>query len=107
MIAAGAQSKGLARQLRVPLHLEGVIGYSTALQDPGVDLKHTVFYQAGGFGITSYDGALAVAGTVEFASLRAAPNWRRADVLVNRAPGAAGAAGGQARAVHGPPPVHP
>ncbi|KIC11990.1 amino acid dehydrogenase [Leisingera sp. ANG-M1] len=85
VIAAGTASKGLARQLGVRLQLEGVIGYSTALLDPGVDLKHTVFYPSGGFGITPYDDALAVAGTVEFAGLDAAPKWRRADVLVSRA----------------------
>ncbi|MFY0311844.1 NAD(P)/FAD-dependent oxidoreductase [Leisingera sp. D0M16] len=85
VIAAGTRSRGLARQLGIPLHLEGLIGYSTGLQDAGVDLKHTVFYPAGGFGITPYENELAVAGTVEFASSSAAPNWRRADVLVNRA----------------------
>ncbi|MEW2915126.1 FAD-binding oxidoreductase [Leisingera sp. JC11] len=85
VIAAGAHSKGLARQLGIPLQLEGVMGYSTGLQDAGVDLKHTVFYPAGGFGITPYENELAVAGTLEFASLSAAPKWRRADVLVKRA----------------------
>ncbi|KIC28085.1 amino acid dehydrogenase [Leisingera sp. ANG-M6] len=85
VIAAGTQSKGLSRQLGIPLRLEGVMGYSTGLQDPGVNLKHTVFYPAGGFGITPYESELAVAGTVEFASLSAAPKWRRADVLVKRA----------------------
>lgn len=85
VIAAGTQSKGLAQKLGISLHLEGVMGYSTGLQDPGVDLKHTVFYPAGGFGITPYEGELAVAGTVEFTSLTAAPKWQRADVLVNRA----------------------
>jgi D-amino-acid dehydrogenase len=85
ILAAGTQSKPLARKLGVTLHLEGVMGYSTALPDPGVELKHTVFYPKGGFGITPYEDALAVAGTVEFASLNAAPKWRRADVLVKRA----------------------
>ncbi|WP_264210378.1 NAD(P)/FAD-dependent oxidoreductase [Leisingera thetidis] len=85
VIAAGSQSRGLARQLGIRLQLEGLMGYSTGLQDAGVELKHTVFYPAGGFGITPYERELAVAGTVEFAGLAAAPDWRRADVLVNRA----------------------
>ncbi len=85
VIAAGYYSRMLGSKLDIPLHMEGVIGYSTALQDSGVDLRHTVFYAKGGFGITPYQDALAVAGTAEFADLNSKPNWNRADVLVKRA----------------------
>ncbi len=85
VIAAGTRSRVLAKMLGIPLRMEGVIGYSTALIDSGVDLRHTVFYAKGGFGITPYQDALAVAGTAEFADLNAQPNWNRADVLVKRA----------------------
>ncbi|MEQ9695582.1 FAD-dependent oxidoreductase [Shimia sp. SDUM112013] len=85
VLSAGTQSKTLARHLGIKLQLEGVIGYSTGLSDPGVDLKHTVFYAKGGFGITPYESELAIAGTIEFAGENAAPRWRRADVLVKRA----------------------
>lgn len=85
VLAAGTHSRGLAQRLGVPLQLEGVIGYSTALHDSGCDLKHTVFYAKGGFGITPYEDALAVAGTIEFADLSAKPNWNRAGILVKRA----------------------
>lgn len=85
ILAAGTASKNLARQLGIRLHLEGLAGYSTLLPDSGVDLKHTVFYAKGGFGMTPYKNALAVAGTIEFAGLKAEPNWRRADVLVKQA----------------------
>lgn len=85
VIAAGIASKQLARDLGVRLHMEGLVGYSTLLRDSGSGLKHTVFYPNGGFGLTPYDGALAVAGTIEFARQNAAPNWKRADILVERA----------------------
>ncbi len=85
VLAAGTRSRDLAAELGVPLRIEGVIGYSTALKNSGVDLSHTVFYAKGGFGITPYDGALAVAGTIEFAGADARPNWDRADILVERA----------------------
>ena len=85
ILAAGTASKALSKSLGVPLPVEGLAGYWTGLGDPGVDLKHTVFYPAGGFGITPHENTLAVAGTIEFAGLNAAPNWRRADVLVERA----------------------
>jgi D-amino-acid dehydrogenase len=85
VIAAGTASKALAKELGIALPIAGLAGYSTALSDSGTDLKHTVFYPKGGFGLTPYRDALAVAGTVEFAGLNAAPDWRRAEVLVKRA----------------------
>ena len=85
VIAAGMQSRDLAARLGVSIQMEGVIGYSTALRDSGVDLAHTVFYAKGGFGMTPYADALAVAGTIEFASQTAGPNWNRADILVRHA----------------------
>lgn len=85
VIAAGTGSKMLARKLGIRLPVEGLAGYSTLLPESGVDLKHTVFYPKGGFGITPYQDALAVAGTAEFMNLDAKPNWRRAEVLVNHA----------------------
>ncbi len=85
IIASGTASKWLAKELSVALPVEGLMGYWTGLPDPGVDLKHTVFYPAGGFGITPHENTLAIAGTVEIAGPRAGPKWRRADVLVKRA----------------------
>ncbi|WP_421702961.1 NAD(P)/FAD-dependent oxidoreductase [Aliiroseovarius sp.] len=85
ILAAGTHSRALAKALDVPIQLEGVAGYSTALSDPGVDLTHTVFYPKGGFGMTPYEDSLAVAGTIEFAGLNAPPNWNRADILVKKA----------------------
>ncbi|MEX0277054.1 MAG: NAD(P)/FAD-dependent oxidoreductase [Ruegeria sp.] len=85
VIAAGIHSRRLSDRLGVPLQIEGVIGYSTALRDCNVDLGHTVFYAKGGFGMTPYEDALAVAGTIEFASSDAKPNWKRADILVDHA----------------------
>lgn len=85
VVAAGTDSRVLAKKLNISLRMEGVMGYSTALHDSGIDLRHTVFYAKGGFGITPYEDALAVAGTAEFADLNAQPDWNRADVLVKRA----------------------
>jgi D-amino-acid dehydrogenase len=85
VVAAGLASNQLAQALGVKLHMEGLAGYSTLLPESGTDLKHTVFYPTGGFGLTPYQNGLAVAGTIEFAAERAAPDWNRADVLVRRA----------------------
>ena len=85
VIACGTASKGLAKDLGIALPVEGLMGYWTGLPDHGTGLNHTVFYPAGGFGMTPHETALAVAGTVEIAGPKARAKWRRADVLVKRA----------------------
>lgn len=85
VLAAGAASRDLARALGAALPIEGVIGYQTSLPEPGVTVKHALVYAKGGFGITPYETGLAVAGSIEFARMDAAPNWNRADVIVTKA----------------------
>ncbi|KIC15830.1 NAD(P)/FAD-dependent oxidoreductase [Leisingera sp. ANG-DT] len=85
VLAAGAWSKGLAGDLGVSIQMEGVIGYQTSLTAPGVDVTHAMVYAKGGFGITPYESGLAVAGSIEFAGLDAQPNWKRAEILVEKA----------------------
>ena len=85
IVAAGAWSKKLASELGLKILLEGVIGYQTIPEAPGVEVVHSLIYPAGGFGITPYESGLAVAGGIEFAGLRAEPNWKRADILVDKA----------------------
>lgn len=85
VLAAGAHSKQLAAPIGVKLAIEGVIGYQTLLQQPEVQVEHALIYAKGGFGITPYESGLAVAGSIEFADLQAEPNWKRADILVEKA----------------------
>lgn len=85
VIACGTASKSLAKDLGIALPVEGLMGYWTGLPDHGTDLRHTVFYPTGGFGMTPHENVLAIAGTVEIAGPRASARWRRADVLVKRA----------------------
>ncbi|HAI29791.1 MULTISPECIES: NAD(P)/FAD-dependent oxidoreductase [unclassified Thalassospira] len=85
VIAAGAYSRRLAAELDCPIQMEGVIGYQTSFIDPGVTVEHGLIYAKGGFGITPYESGLAIAGSIEFAHLDAQPNWKRADILVQKA----------------------
>jgi D-amino-acid dehydrogenase len=85
VVAAGAWSKKLAKKIGVNIMLEGVIGYQTSLEKPGVDVTHALVYAKGGFGITPYESGLSIAGSIEFADLSAQPNWKRADILVEKA----------------------
>ncbi|WP_114088636.1 FAD-binding oxidoreductase [Thalassospira profundimaris] len=85
VISAGAHSRRLAAELDCSIQMEGVIGYQTSFDDPGVKVEHGLIYAKGGFGITPYESGLAVAGSIEFAHLDAQPNWKRADILVQKA----------------------
>jgi D-amino-acid dehydrogenase len=85
VVAAGAWSKKLAKAVGLNLLLEGVIGYQTSLETPGVGVTHALVYAKGGFGITPYESGLAIAGSIEFADLSAQPNWKRAEILVEKA----------------------
>ena len=85
VVAAGAWSKKLANAVGLNIFLEGVIGYQTSFETPGVDVTHGLIYAKGGFGITPYESGLAIAGSIEFADLSAQPNWKRADILVEKA----------------------
>ena len=85
VLAAGAHSRRLASRLgaRVPLDTER--GYHAMLPHCGVELSRTIACQDYHFGLTPMDGGLRLAGTVELAGLKAAPNYARADKLIRAA----------------------
>lgn len=85
LVAAGAWSKPLARALghRVPLETER--GYHIHLATPGVALARPLGDAERKFFLTPMETGLRVAGTVELGGLAAAPNWRRADILLTQA----------------------
>lgn len=84
VLAAGAWSNQFAAELGCRMMVEGILGYQTTIADPSFSMEHAVVYAEGGFGITPYESGLAIGGSVEFAGLDAAPNWRRADILVEK-----------------------
>jgi D-amino-acid dehydrogenase len=85
VVAAGAWSKPLARDLghRVPLETER--GYHIHLADPGLSLVRPLGDAERKFFLTPMETGLRIAGTVELGGLAAPPNWRRADVLLAQA----------------------
>ena len=82
VLAAGAHSRDLARQLgsRVPLETER--GYHVMLHEPTVMPRVPIASGEGKFFATPMEEGLRVAGTVELAGLAAPPDYRRADALV-------------------------
>ncbi|MBW2270678.1 MAG: FAD-binding oxidoreductase [Deltaproteobacteria bacterium] len=84
VIAAGAWSTQLTRMLGIDLPLETERGYHVTLGDPGVSVCNTIMETEGKFVATPMEMGLRLAGTVEFASLDAAPDYRRADAILER-----------------------
>jgi D-hydroxyproline dehydrogenase len=85
VLCAGAHSRPLARKLGADVPLDVERGYHAMLPDPGVELPAQMIDGEGKYALTSMRGGLRVAGTVEFAGLEAAPDWRRAERLVSNA----------------------
>ena len=85
VVAAGAYSRSLARQLGSKVPLDTERGYHMMLPEPGVTLKHPISSGDHHFAITPMAGGIRLAGTDEFAGLQAPPNYGRADALFTSA----------------------
>ena len=81
VIAAGAYSDILARQLGSRVLLEAERGYHLTIPEPGVKLGRTITWATRHGAITPMDVGLRLAGTDEFAGCDAPANWKRADIL--------------------------
>jgi D-amino-acid dehydrogenase len=84
VVAAGVWSRKLVNQLDFDLPLEDERGYHVTLTDSGVAPRHCVSVSDGKFMATPMEMGIRVAGTVEFAGIEAAPNWKRARVLLDQ-----------------------
>jgi D-amino-acid dehydrogenase len=85
VLTAGAWSKPLAARLgsRPPLDTER--GYHLHLPEPEVMPRLPVYSSERAFACTPLEHGLRLAGTVELGGLKAAPDWRRAEVLLSHA----------------------
>jgi len=82
VIAAGAWSKALARAAGDPVVLETERGYHAVITGPGVAPRYPMMPSDGKMACVMTPAGLRLAGQVELAGLEAAPNWRRAEVLL-------------------------
>ncbi len=85
VIAAGCWANHLLANIGLRIPLAGLHGYHTDIADSGVSLSRPVVYASGGFVNTPVESGLRIAGTIEIAPLDATPNFRRAEVLVEKA----------------------
>ncbi|HYF20028.1 MAG TPA: FAD-dependent oxidoreductase [Ramlibacter sp.] len=82
VIATGAWSRPLARQLGLRIPLETQRGYHVTVQSSNLALRHTVMAPEYNLMVNPMAMGLRLAGSVEFAGLGPPPNLRRADVLL-------------------------
>ncbi|WP_103035796.1 NAD(P)/FAD-dependent oxidoreductase [Castellaniella caeni] len=85
VLAAGARSHVLAAQLgdRIPLETER--GYNTTLPADALDLRQQITFSDHGFVISPLTCGIRVGGAVELAGLNRAPDYRRAQVMLDKA----------------------
>ena len=85
VIAAGAGSRQFFDQLGVSIPLAGIAGYQAVLPEPGVEIHHSVIYADGGFCFAPMTRGLQIGGTIEFAGPNAEPNFKRAEIILEKA----------------------
>ncbi len=85
VIAAGAWSKPLAAQTGDTLPIDTERGYNTTLSAGSLQLKTHLTFSNHGFVVTKIKDKIRVGGAVEFAGLELAPNYQRAQYLVDKA----------------------
>ncbi len=82
VIAAGARSGALAAAAGDAVPLETERGYHAVIRDPGIDPRYPMMPSDGKMAFAMTPAGLRIAGQVELAGLEAAPNWKRAEVLL-------------------------
>jgi D-amino-acid dehydrogenase len=85
VVAAGASARRFFTQLGIDVPLEGVAGYQALLPRAGVEFRHSVIYSDGGFCFAPMRRGLQIGGTIEFAGRDAKPNFRRAEIILQKA----------------------
>lgn len=85
VLAAGVHTRFIAGKLGEPIPLETERGYHTQIMAPGISMSHSLIWPHRAFMITPTAGGIRVGGNVELAGLDAAPDYRRARVLVRHA----------------------
>ncbi|MEW5423228.1 NAD(P)/FAD-dependent oxidoreductase [Amorphus sp. 3PC139-8] len=84
VLAAGAWSARLSRQLGARIPLESQRGYHVTVADPNVILERNVMAVEHNIMVNPMHSGLRLAGTVEFAGLNAPPRYERAESLLRK-----------------------
>jgi D-amino-acid dehydrogenase len=81
LVAAGARSLPFVQACGDNVMLDTERGYHIMIRDPESMPNRSIMDATGKFVATPMEHGLRLAGTVEFAGLEAAPDWRRAKIL--------------------------
>ena len=85
VVAAGTGARAFFNSLGVNIPLAGIAGYQAVLPQPGVEIRHSVIYADGGFCFAPMTRGLQIGGTIEFAAPNAEPNFKRAEIIMEKA----------------------
>lgn len=85
IIAGGAWSGQLSRQIGETFPIEADRGYNTTLPHPGVDMKMFVTFVQDSFVASPLSIGLRIGGAVEMGGVNAPPNYARSDALLTLA----------------------
>jgi len=82
VLAAGARSRALALAAGDKVPLETERGYHAVIRNPGLELRYPMMPSDGKMAFAMTPDGLRIGGQVELAGLEAAPNWKRAEILL-------------------------
>ncbi len=82
---AGAWSHKLAATIGETIPLETERGYNTTLPSSAFDAKRMLIFSQDGFVLTPLSTGVRIGGAVELAGLERAPNYKRADAMLQKA----------------------
>jgi len=86
VLAAGAWSPVLARDLGLKMHLQAGKGYSITVNNPSVKPGFPYIFQERRVAVTPFADALRFAGTMEFAGIDVSINQRRVEAILDAIP---------------------
>jgi len=84
-VTAGAYSGSLSKQLGSSVPLDTERGYHLHCPTPGIELVRPLLFGGRAFAATSMQDGLRLAGTVEFAGVKAPADYKRAQTLGEQA----------------------
>tara|TARA_Y100001934_G_scaffold28894_1_gene31668 strand:- start:8927 stop:10198 length:1272 start_codon:yes stop_codon:yes gene_type:complete len=81
IICTGAWSSRFAKAFGLTFPLQGERGYHMEFKDPGIEVHNSIHDSDRKFVASMMEGGVRCAGTSEFNSLTAKPDWRRANIM--------------------------